>query len=231
MEIKSCLMCDGDYPGNLMLEKSAPKSLYYAGDISACAGKVIAVIGRRNAALESCRMAEKIGALLAREGYVILNGLARGVDACAVQGALRENGKVIAVMPGGLDVIYPRSNQGLAERIVAGGGCLISEYPCGAEPQKYTFLQRDRLQVMIAGKVLVVDADESGGTMYTAEQALKHGKPVGCITGTVLEVPTGNRMLIEGGRAERISNLNELSEFVKREACTQISMFDGMSLI
>ena len=122
--------------------------------------------------------------MLAKKGCTVLNGLAIGCDAKALEGAVAAKGKAVAVMPGGLDEIYPKSNQKLAEQIVAQGGCLISEYPSGTKPQRYMFVQRDRIQAMLSNKVLIVDANKDGGTMHTAEYAVKYERPLGCFMET-----------------------------------------------
>lgn len=86
---------------------------------------VIAVIGKRDASARYLEIARRIGRILAQKGITVLNGLALGIDTAALEGAVELNGKAIAVMPGGLDEIYPKKNQELAERILKNGGCLI----------------------------------------------------------------------------------------------------------
>ncbi len=132
-EIKSCKKTDECYPKVLRDLASAPEILYYVGDIGICNNMVIAVVGKREAEIRYLQIAKRIGELLAKEGCTVLNGLAVGIDAYALEGAVSANGKAVAVMPGGLDKVYPKSNGKLAERIVENGGCLISEYPNGTQ--------------------------------------------------------------------------------------------------
>lgn len=225
-EIKSCHKNDECYPNALRYIKTAPDILYYIGDITACENVVIAVVGKRDATDRYLRIAKMIGEVLAKKGFTILNGLAIGVDTYALEGALEANGKVIAVMPGGLDEVYPKSNQKLAERIVENGGCLVSEYPNGTRPQKHTFVQRDRIQAMISNKVFIVDAEKDGGTMHTADYALKFDRPLGCfIEENGEQSPSGNWMLVDNHRACAIPNKDALIEFVGQPEYTQMNLF------
>lgn len=225
-EIRSCQRGENGYPKALQDIKAAPEILYYVGDISACENVVIAVVGKRDATERYLRIAKQIGCILAKQGFTVLNGLAVGVDASASEGAMDANGRVVAVMPGGLDEIYPKSNQRLAERIVESGGCLISEYPSGTKPQKYTFVQRDRIQAMLSNKVLIVDAERDGGTMHTANYAEKYAKPLGCfVESTGTESPEGNRILIESRKASAVPDAAALMDFVGQPEYVQMTFF------
>lgn len=227
-EIKSCSKSDDCYPKHLRKIASAPERLYYVGDISLCDNVVIAVIGKRDAAQRYLQIARKIGEVLAREGCTVLNGLAIGCDTEALEGAVAEQGKVVAVMPGGLDEIYPKSNKRLAEKILENGGCLISEYPSGVKPQKYMFVQRDRIQAMLSNKVFVVDSETDGGTMHTAEYALKFSRPLGCFSessSTEDKTPAGNRFLIESNKATAVQDTEGLLKFLEEPEYQQMSLF------
>lgn len=225
-EIKSCQKNDECYPKTLRDIKAAPDILYYIGDISACENVVIAVVGKRDATERYLKIAKMVGGVLANKGFTVLNGLAIGVDAYASEGAVEAKGKVVAVMPGGLDEVYPKSNQKLAERIVENGGCLISEYPNGIRPQNYTFVQRDRIQAMLSNKVFIVDAEKDGGTMHTADYALKYAKPLGCfIEETGVPSPSGNRILVDKHRASAVSGTEALIEFVGQPEYAQMTLF------
>lgn len=225
-EIQSCKKEDECYPKTLRNVKDAPDILYYAGDISAFENIVIAVVGKRDAAERYLKLARRIGEVLAKKGFTVLNGLAIGVDTYASEGAVEANGKVVAVMPGGLDEIYPKSNMRLAKKIVEAGGCLISEYPNGTRPQKYTFVQRDRIQAMLSNKVFIVDAEQAGGTMHTADYAVKYAKPLGCfVEGAGVDSPAGNQLLIDSHKAKAVPNTEILIDFVGQPDYTQISLF------
>ncbi len=226
-EIKSCRKTDSCYPKHMRDMAAAPEVLYYVGDIAACENVVIAVIGKRDAQERYLQIAKKIGERLAKEGCTVLNGLALGCDAQALEGAVAENGKVVAVMPGGLDEIYPKSNRELAEQIVKNGGCLISEYPEGTKPQKYTYVQRDKIQAMLSNKVFVVDSEIDGGTMHTAEFAIKMARPLGCFAEKDgKSSPEGNQYLIVRKVASAIFDTEDLMKFVGQPEYEQISLFE-----
>ena len=225
-EIKSCKKDDACYPKHMRDMASAPEVLYYVGDIEACENVVIAVIGKRDARERYLRIAHKVGELLAKEGCTVLNGLALGCDAHALEGAVAANGKAIAVMPGGLDEIYPKSNRKLAKKIVESGGCLISEYPSGTKPQRYTFVQRDKIQAMLSNKVFVVDSEKESGTMYTAEYAAKLAKPLGCFVEQAgKKSPEGNQFLVDRKMASAVCDTDELLKFVGQPEFEQMKLF------
>ena len=225
-EIKSCKKTDVCYPKPLRDMASAPEVLYYVGDISACENVVVAVVGRRDADERYLQIARRIGEMLAKKGCTVLNGLAVGCDAKALEGVVAAKGKAVAVMPGGLDEIYPKSNKKLAEQIVAQGGCLISEYPSGTKPQRYMFVQRDRIQAMLSNKVLIVDANKDGGTMHTAEYAVKYERPLGCFMETGgKESPSGNQFLIDSHKASAVRDTEGLMKFVEQPEYAQMTLF------
>lgn len=225
-KIQSCTRNDACYPDRLRKLKNAPEILYYVGDITVCKDNVIAVIGRRASGQRYMQISYAIGKLLAGKNYTVLNGLAIGCDTRAMEGAADVNGKAAAVMPCGLDEVYPGSNRRLAEKIVNGGGCLISEYPDGIRPCKYMFVRRDRIQAALAQKVIVVNADRTGGTMHTAEYAVELFRPVGCfMENSFEESPAGNRILVENGRACTVRGTEELWKFVSAPAYEQMTLF------
>jgi DNA processing protein len=228
-EIKSCKKTDDQYPKDLKKHVESPETLYYVGDLSVCNRSAVAVIGKRNAKERSFQISYRIGSVLAKNNYSVLNGIAIGCDTYALEGALSNRGKVVAVFPCGLDEIYPKSNRALADTILKNGGCLISEYPCGTRPQKYMFLQRDRIQAMLADKVLVVDAEENGGTMYTAKYASKIKKPLGCfVERDETLTPKGNRFLVEKGDACAIYDTKELLSFLEQQEGEQMTLDEIM---
>lgn len=225
MDIKSCTIKETNYPKKLLSLSSPPKTLYYIGDINITAKDTVAVIGKREANEKSLILSEKIGNELAKKDFIVLNGLAIGCDTKAIEGALLDNGKVIAVMPCGLDEIYPKSNRMLAEKIIKSGGCIISEYPCGTKPQKYTFVERDRLQAGLADKVIVIDAEIKGGTMHTVNYALKLKKEIGCIMEDNAVSPAGNEYLCKSQNCDALSNIHSVLTFVKKPVYSQLSLF------
>lgn len=153
-----------------------PVILYYKGDFSITRMPGIAIIGTREATPDG----EKAGTYLAQEfakrGLCIISGLAVGCDTCGHKGALKADGKTIAVLAHGLDSIYPTVNKKLAQEIVEKGGLLISEYPVGVGVSRYNLVARDRLQAAMGNATLVVQTGMQGGTMHAANITLKSGK-------------------------------------------------------
>ncbi len=176
---------DKYYPTSLFDLTKVPSKLHIQGDIKILKKPSIAIIGTREASESQLNQAYNIGRLVAKKGYVVLNGLARGCDQEAIRGALSVNGKTIGILPSGLDNIYPSSTKKLVEPMIKNGGCIMTEYEDYIKPQKYTFIERDRLQAAIADKLIVVAAKDNSGTMHTMNFARNLNKQVACIAGNV----------------------------------------------
>jgi DNA processing protein len=177
-----------------------PKSLYLIGKLPPEAQHSVSVIGTRKPSTYGQEVAYKLAYDLAKRGIVVVSGLALGIDAIAHKGALDAGGTTIAVMPGGLDEFYPRTNYRLAERIIAEGGALISEYPPGEQPFKANFVARNRIVAAIANGVLVIEAATKSGTIHTAGFALDYGRPVMAVPGNITNpMSTGTNRLISTG--------------------------------
>lgn len=155
-------------------------------------GKV-AVIGSRNASERAHKAAYNIGKYLARIGFVIVNGMAIGIDTEALKGALSENGQAIVFMPCGRNVVYPRSNKTLYDQILRGGGCICSKYPDGTRPERFRFIERDYLQALYSDSIIVIECKSGSGTMHTVRQANFEKKPVGVIPFET----SGNKEIVE----------------------------------
>ena len=173
--------------------------------------------GRRNADTDILKNAKRCGKILAESGVVTLNGLAVGCDTAWLEGALAAGGKCIAVMPCGLDYIYPKCNASLVESILKNGGCIVSEYGPGERPEKWKFVKRDLLQAMIADKILVVDCDEKSGTMHAVMEGVKEKKYIACIVRKPKEkTGSGNQYMINNFAAIKICGEKALKQFVKK---------------
>lgn len=193
-----------EYPRRLRTITSAPKVLYYSGDISVInQNQGIAVVGSRRVSDKGIEIAYRIGYELGRRGVNVINGLALGCDTHALHGALAAGGRCVAVMPCGLERTVPYSNRRLAEKIVTDGGCLVSEYPPLATAQRYQYVQRDRLQSGISDGVLVVEADCDSGTMHTVQYAIKQGRRLACVDSRLVGHASGNQW-IEGQSGVRV---------------------------
>jgi len=186
-----------DYPPALAAVDDAPPLLSVVGDARLLQRRAIAVVGARNASANGRRFARDIAAELGRNGFLVVSGLARGIDAAAHQGAL-ETG-TFAVVAGGIDVIYPEENRTLHEAIAA-HGVIAGELPVGTEPQARHFPRRNRIISGVSLGVLVVEAALKSGSLITARFALEQGREVFAVPGSPLDPRArGANDLIRGG--------------------------------
>jgi len=170
----------------------------------------IAIVGTRRASADGKKTARSFGRELAAAGCIIASGLAFGIDAAAHEGALDTRGATVAVLAGGLDAIYPHSHHGLAERILASGGTLISEYPPGAPPLAYRFIERNRIMSGISRGILIVEAPESSGALATARYAVEQNREVFVVPGAVMANNfKGSHALIRQG-AELVTSPDDI---------------------
>ena len=159
----------------------------------------VAVIGSRTPSPSGRRMAHALAFGLARAGVVVVSGLARGIDATAHQGALDARGVTVAFLGGGLDVIYPRSSRHIAAAIPE-RGALCSEYPSGAPPLPFHFVDRNRLVAAYTRGVVVVEAGPDSGALITVSKALELGREVWAMPGDPDRLTTrGNNRLLRDG--------------------------------
>ena len=176
-------LADPDYPSRLAASPGAPIRLYRRGALPV-ADLAVAVVGARAARGHSVALARSIAADLARAGAVIVSGGAIGVDSAAHRGALDAGGKTVAVLAGGLDSPYPERNRPLFTEIVAQGGALLSSQPPGAPPLRGTFVRRNRMIAALCDAVLVIEAEPSSGSLYTASAALELDRVLGAAPGS-----------------------------------------------
>ncbi|WP_299724456.1 DNA-processing protein DprA [uncultured Tateyamaria sp.] len=186
-----------DYPAPLNDLRDAPPFLWVIGDLAWLQKPAIALVGARNASSLGTRMARKLASDLGAAGYVVVSGLARGVDAAAHLAAL-ETG-TIAVQAGGVDTIYPAENAQLAQDI-AQKGARISEQPMGLQPMARHFPARNRLISGLAQATVVVEAAAKSGSLITARDALDLGRDVLAVPGHPMDSrASGCNMLIRDG--------------------------------
>lgn len=220
-DIKIVTYLDEEYPKRLKNITDPPTVLYYKGDIN-CLNEMnaVAIIGTREPTEYGVKIARNLGASFGKRKYVVVSGLALGCDMYGHLGCLDENGKTVAVMPCGLDTIYPAKNKPLAKEILEKGGCLISEYPIKSKIFKNFFVERDRLQSGLSNGVLVVETGEKGGTLHTVGYALDYKRVLACYNhpSKYLTEPKtfGNQKLIRENKALSVSNDDELAEFRKK---------------
>lgn len=158
------------------------RGLWCAGDATLLArGIRVGIIGSRRPREDSCAHARRITRDAARIGFTVVSGLALGIDGIAHAAAVDGGGGTIAVLPGGLDQVYPRRHGPLARRIVDAGGAVVSEYAAGAGVRRHHFQQRNRLIAALSDYLMVVQAAHGSGSMGTASAALDLGVPIGIV--------------------------------------------------
>lgn len=198
------LLCLGDaaYPAALARIPDPPPILWALGDTSLLNRPALAVVGTRNASALGARMTRRLTRELGQAGYVVVSGLARGIDALAHEAAL-ETG-TIAVHAGGLDVIYPAENSELAGQI-GKTGLRLSEMAFGLQPQGRHFPRRNRIVSGLSEAVIVVEAAARSGSLITARAALDQGREVMAVPGHPLDsrASGGNILLRDGATLVR----------------------------
>ena len=203
---------DAVYPDRLRNIPDAPLVLYSIGDIQLLQNPLsISVIGSRKPSKEAKPKLNHIITPLIKAGYVVISGLAYGIDSLSHERTLDYNGKTIAVLGGGFRHIYPKANIPLCRQI-ARKGLILSEYPPNIRPEKYHFPERNRIISGLGRGTLVVEAMERSGTLITVDQALEQGKDVFAIPGSPLVKQTiGCNQLIQDG-AKLVINANDIHE-------------------
>ncbi|MGZ6005452.1 MAG: DNA-processing protein DprA [Candidatus Saccharimonadales bacterium] len=201
-----------DFPTILKTISGVPKQLFYLGAAPAeiLATASVAIVGSRKVSSYGQRATEELARDLAERGIVIISGLALGVDTIAHRSAVTAGGRTIAVLPSGLDQIYPSSNRQLAQKIIDTGGCLISEYPEGTEPFQSNFVARNRIVSGLAQALIITEAAENSGSLHTAKFALDQGREVGAVPGSIYsQTSVGCNKLIKTG-AMPITSVNDV---------------------
>lgn len=205
------LICQGedDYPAALADLVDAPPLIWQHGDAGLLARPMIALVGARNASSLGTRMARALAQQLGEAGFVVVSGLARGVDTAAHLAALDTG--TIAVFAGGVDVFYPTENTRLAEDIRA-RGLILSEQRIGATPQARHFPMRNRIISGLSRAVVVVEAAAKSGSLITARNALDQGREVLAVPGHPFDARAGGcNMLIRDG-ARLVRNAEDVIE-------------------
>lgn len=194
-----------DLPGHLSHIRHAPSSLFVRAASEDLLLRLmrrprIAIVGTRRATPYGQQVTADLTGSLAAHGIVIISGLAFGIDSIAHRTALAAKGLTIAVLPGPVEKIYPRSHESLANSILQNNGTLVSEYPDGTPPLKPNFVARNRIVAGMADALLITEAAEDSGTMHTARFAMDQGITVMAVPGNITS-PTsaGTNNLIKRG--------------------------------
>jgi DNA processing protein len=213
-----------DYPVHLRRIHDPPPVLYVLGDLPTDERRVIAVVGSRRATPYGTATATRLATELAAAGFVVVSGLARGIDAAAHQGALQGNGRTVAVLGCGVDVAYPPEMRGLKDK-VRHHGAVVSEFPLGAPPDPHHFPTRNRIISGMSLGVLVIEATAESGSLITAKLALEQGREVFAVPGNVgSPTSTGTNRLIKAG-ATLVETVDDLLEQVVGQVGRAVQRF------
>jgi DNA processing protein len=213
MNIKKLTLESVEFPEVLRHIPSPPEQLYHTGvPLSELLKRpCVAIVGTRRISAYGQQVTRELARDLAEQGVVIISGLAFGVDALAHRAALEAGGLAIAVLPGPVDKIAPANNYRLAEEILANGGALVSEYASGMPPLRQYFIARNRLVSGLADAVLITEAGEKSGSLYTANFALQQGKDVLVVPGNIYSPGSvGTHNLLKQGSAAPVTSYKDV---------------------
>ena len=205
---------DAAYPRRLRNISDPPAVLYYKGqipDLESC--PAIAVVGTRKASAYGLTTAKRMGYQIARCGGIVVSGMAYGIDGMATAGALTAGSPAVGVLGCGVDVVYPMSNRSLF-RDMEEYGWLVSEFPPGYPPSRWTFPKRNRIISGMCNGVLVIEAPEKSGSLITARQAAEQGRDVFAVPGNI-DLPSfqGSNQLLRDGAIMVSSGWDVVSEY------------------
>jgi len=217
--IKYISYFDENYPRRVkdsLMNKTPdfPIILYYLGDISILnSDKTCSIIGTREPSSKAISIGLELSKHMTKLDYVVISGLAEGCDTLGHKGCLEENGKTVAIVGTGLDVVFPKSNETLFKQIINNGGLAISEYPVGFNGAAYSFVQRDRLQASFSDVIIPIQTSVKGGTMHAAKAAVeKYGRKLYVVSPNLIDDGdcSGNKYLIKEYFAKEITSIEEL---------------------
>lgn len=213
--MKIIYQAEKNYPKKLQNIYAPPVKLYVLGDEQILNKPSIAIVGCRQASDYGKKVAFRFAYELAKQGIVIVSGLARGIDTCGHLGAVKANEKTIAILGSGFGHIYPAENKELCKEIIQKGGAILTEYEPNSKPEKMHFPARNRLISGLSDGVLVVEAKEKSGTLITVDHALDQGKDVFIIPGNITSSNSyGTNELIKQG-AKLVTKIEDILEEFK----------------
>lgn len=214
MEIFQINLSDYDYLRDLPHIPDPPKKLFMRGKLPAKRVKTVAIVGTRKPSAYGREIATKIARECAKNGIVVVSGLALGIDSVAHRAAIDSEGKTIAVLANGVDKIYPRSHEDLGQKILQTNGAILSEYPNNTPARPWQFLARNRIVSGLADAVVIIEAASRSGTLSTANHALDQGKEIFAVPGNITSpLSAGCNQLIKNG-ANPLTSVEDLLDFL-----------------
>ncbi|WP_018590854.1 DNA-processing protein DprA [Terrisporobacter glycolicus] len=207
--IKIMTILDEDFPIKLKVIENNPVIIFYKGNKSCIIeNKSVAIIGTRRPTLESEKITRNLAKIFSNKNYIIVSGLAHGIDYNAHMSTVKNYNKTVAVLPSGISNIYPSDHKLLCDKILCNNGCIISEYFPLEKPYKNHFVERDRLQSALSLGVVVVECDMNSGTMHTVNFAKKQNKIICCYKHHNMNYScrSGNMKLLEDKNTRIIDN-------------------------
>lgn len=226
-QVRIITIHDSAYPGLLKHIAQPPPVLYTKGRMRW--QNLIALVGTRKYTAYGKRVLARLVPELVRHGLGSVSGMAYGIDYWAHRYTLDNQGYTLAVLGTGIDVVYPKANQHLYTRIAAEGGGVLSEFPLGASPGRYTFVQRNRIISGLAQLVCVIESDAKGGALITAEFALEQGKDVMAVPGSIFsDKSRGCNMLIQQG-AQALTDFRDILLTLPGDHLKEQKMMTGNS--
>ena len=177
-DIKMLYFYDSNFPPQLREIPDHPFTVFYRGRLPSTDQPMLAMVGTRRPTGDGIEQALNLGKESAEKNIPVVSGLAFGIDCFSHKGCLEGEGKTLAVLACGPEMIYPRSNKKLAANILESGGCILSEYAPGTEPLSYRFPERNRIISGLSRSVIIVEAPKKSGALITADFALEQGRDV-----------------------------------------------------
>jgi DNA processing protein len=202
---------DERYPVLLREIHDPPSCLYVRGNPAALSRPMLAIVGSRRASSAGLRLARSFAHQLGEAGLQICSGLALGIDGAAHSGAVDAQGNTLAVMATGIEAVYPKRHQELAQHICS-QGCLVTEFPPGTPPRRENFPQRNRIISGMSLGVLVVEAALASGSLITARTAMEQGREVFALPWSPLHTGGAGCLQLLGDGAKLVSGIEDILE-------------------
>jgi len=215
---------DGIYPTLLRETYDPPVVLYVKGAWSESLDlPCVAIVGSRRCSTYGQNAALMLSRELAQRGVTIISGMARGIDAAAHRGAIEAGGRTVAVMGTGLDRVYPRDHQKLAQEILKHNGALVTQFPLGTPPVSENFPYRNRVISGLSLGVVVVEAAENSGSLITARLAMEQNREVFAVPGNITSSNSfGTNYLIKGAGAKLVQQWQDIASELPPEIAAQL---------